>query len=147
MPAVKVVVVDDHDMLRVGVRDFLTSMPEYALVGEAATAREGLRLIEAQKPDVVLMDIMMPGMDGIVATREVRRRVPGARIVVLSAHEQLQDVVDALDAGAVGYVLKADPPELLVQALATAVRGSSFVSPAMAARLATLKGCRLPLTS
>lgn len=146
MPIVKVVVVDDHDMLRVGVRDFLTSIPDYALVGEAATADDALRVIEAQRPDVVVMDIVMPGMDGIVATREVQRRAPGTRIVVLSAHEQVHDVRDVLNAGAVGYVSKADPPELLMQALANAVRGASFVSPAMAVRLAAVEE-NGPLTS
>src|SRR6266508_2167557 len=101
MQIVNVIVVDDHDLFRAGVRDFLESMPEYRLVGEARTARDGFRSIEAKKPDVVLMDIAMPGMDGIVATREILRRVPAARIVVLSAHKQIHDVMDAFNAGAV----------------------------------------------
>ncbi|HEY7372036.1 MAG TPA: response regulator transcription factor [Polyangia bacterium] len=134
MANVKVVVVDDHDVLRVGVRDFVSSLPGYEVVGEADSARAAFRMIEATKPDVVLMDIALPGMDGIVATREILRRVPRARVVVLSAHKQTHDVVDAIDAGAVGYVLKADPPETLEHALERAVRGECYVSP-------VLKGC------
>ena len=98
-------------MLRAGLRDFLSSLPEYAVVGEAASARQGFAVIEAQKPDVVVIDIALPGMDGIVATREVLRRLPTARVVILTAHAQIHDVVDAIDAGAVGYVLKSDRPK------------------------------------
>jgi len=136
MPSVKVVVIDDHELLRAGVRDLLTSMPGYKLVGEAGTARLGLQLIESQKPDVVLMDVAMPGMDGIVATREILRRSPRARVIVLSAHKQIHDVTDALNAGAVGYVLKADPPETLMHALEHVARGESYVAPTLAISLA-----------
>ena len=136
MPNVRVVVVDDHELLRAGIRDLLTSMPGYKVVGEAGTARAGLQMIEAQKPDVVVMDIAMPGMDGIVATREVLRRLPRARVIVLSAHKQIHDVTDALNAGATGFVLKGDSPETLMTALDHAARGESYVAPALAAGLA-----------
>jgi DNA-binding NarL/FixJ family response regulator len=135
-------VVDDHDLLRAGVRDFLTSMPGYRMVGEACSARGGLPIVEAQKPDIVLMDIAMPGMDGIVATREIHRRLPSARVIMLSAHRQLHDVRDAFNAGVVGYVLKSDPPETLKEALGVVARGGSFVSPAVAASLATVEARR-----
>lgn len=139
MSVVNVVVVDDHELLRAGIRDFLLSMPEFKLVGEARTARDGLRIIEANKPEIVLMDVAMPGMDGIVATREILRRVPLTRIVILSAHKQIHDVMDAFNAGAIGYVLKSDPPETLMRALEHAARGASFVSPAVAGSLADLE--------
>jgi DNA-binding NarL/FixJ family response regulator len=135
MPDVKVVVVDDHELLRAGIRDLLTSMPGFELVGEASTARAGLQIIESKKPDVVVMDIAMPGMDGIVATREILRRLPRARVVVLSAHGRLHDVSDALAAGAVAFVLKADPPDTLMQALDRAARGEAYVAPALASGL------------
>jgi NarL family two-component system response regulator LiaR len=137
MPIVKIVVVDDHDLLRAGVRDFLASLPDYRLVGEAPSARIGLQIVESEKPHIVLMDIAMPGMDGIVATREIHRRVPTARVIMLTAHLQLHDVRDAFNAGVVGYVLKSDPPETLKQALENASRGASFVSPSVAASLAS----------
>lgn len=127
--------VDDHDILRAGVRDFVAAMRGYAMVGEASTARSAFALIEAQKPDVILMDVAMPGMDGIVATREVLRRVPTARVIVLSAHGQMPDVVDAINAGVVGYVLKADPPETLQQALEYASHGAFYIAPALRVRL------------
>jgi len=119
-------------MLRAGLRDFLSSFPEYAVVGEAASARQGFAVIEAHKPDVVVMDIALPGMDGIVATREVLRRLPTARVVILTAHAQIHDVVDAIDAGAVGYVLKSDPPETLKDALDGSIHGRRYLAPQLA---------------
>jgi DNA-binding NarL/FixJ family response regulator len=116
-------------MLRAGLRDFLSSLPGYVVVGEAASARQGFMVIEAQKPDVVVMDIALPGMDGIVATREVLRRLPTARVVILTAHAQIHDVVDAIDAGAVGYVLKSDPPETLKDALDSSTHGRRYLAP------------------
>jgi DNA-binding NarL/FixJ family response regulator len=136
---VRVALVDDHDMVRLGVRDFVASLPGYKIVGEAATARAAFQMIESTKPDIVVMDIALPGMDGIVATREVLRRVPGTRVVVLSAHKQIHDVRDAIDAGAIGYVLKADPPETLQQALEHAARGALYVAPNLAGCLSGLK--------
>jgi NarL family two-component system response regulator LiaR len=134
-PTVKVVLIDDHDLVREGVRDFLTSLPEYEVVGEARTARAGLQIIEAVKPDIVLMDLVLPGMDGVVATREILRRSPGTRIIILSGHQELHDVGDAMNAGAVGYVLKADPLDTLLQALEQVARGFPYVAPTLAARL------------
>lgn len=131
----RLVLVDDHAILRTGLRHFLSSLPGYSVVGEAATARQGLIVIETQRPDVVLMDIALPGMDGIVATREILRRLPGARVIILSAHAQVHDVVDALDAGAIGYVLKSDPPETLRQALDDSVRGVRYLAPVLATKL------------
>jgi two-component system NarL family response regulator len=119
-------------MLRAGLRDFLSLFPEYSVVGEAASARQGFVVIEAKKPDVVVMDIALPGMDGIVATREVLRRLPSARIVILTAHAQIHDVVDAIDAGALGYVLKSDPPETLKDALDSASHGRRYLAPLLA---------------
>jgi DNA-binding NarL/FixJ family response regulator len=135
MRSTTVVLIDDHDMLRAGVRDFLTGLAEYEVVGEASTARAGLQIVDARKPDIVLVDIALPGMDGIVATREILRRTPRSRVVVLSAHKQIQDVVDALAAGATGYVLKADPPDTLKLAMDRARRGTRYLAPTIAGLL------------
>jgi DNA-binding NarL/FixJ family response regulator len=131
----KLVLVEDHDFVRMGLREFLSSYPEYQVVGEAQGAREAFPIIASTRPDIVLMDIALPGMDGVVATREVMRRTPKMRVVVLSAHPQTSDVLDALDAGAMGYVLKGDDPALLLRALEHVVRGARYISPAIAARL------------
>lgn len=135
----KLFVIDDHQVLRVGIRDFLGSIPGYELVGESGSARAALPLIGALRPDVVLMDIAMPGMDGVVAAREILRRWPNIRIVVLSAHGQVQDVVDAVNAGVIGFVLKTDPLETLRQALDHAARGASYIPPSLRAGISAAK--------
>jgi len=143
MQCTTVVLIDDHDMLRAGVRDYLGSFPEYEVVGEAATGTDGLQVVAETQPDIVLVDIAMPGMDGIIATREILRRAPRARVVVLSAHKHIQEVVDVLDAGAVGYVLKADPPETLMRALGRAARNTPYLAPAIAGVLGSPSGRRM----
>ena len=138
----KIFLVEDHDLFRAGIRQFLSSVPGYEVVGEAATARIGFRMIESARPDVVLMDVSLPGMDGIVATREILRRVPRARVIVLSAHAEVHDVIDALDAGATGYILKAGPPETLLEALDSAARGATYLSAELADRLSAFEASR-----
>jgi NarL family two-component system response regulator LiaR len=133
--AVRVVLVDDHEVLRSGVRDFLGSLPGYEIVGEASGALAALRMVESTRPDVVLMDIALPGIDGIAATREILWRMPTTRVIVLSARDRIHDVEAAIDAGAIGYVLKADPPETLADALDHAARGLVYVSPRLAQRM------------
>ena len=135
MATTKVVLIDDHEILRAGVRDLLDSLPGYEVVGETSTAHAGLAIVESECPDIVLIDVGLPGMDGIVATREILRRAPQARVIVLSAHKRLSDMMDAFAAGAVGYVLKDDPPETLVRALDDLARGIRYVPPTLVARL------------
>jgi DNA-binding NarL/FixJ family response regulator len=130
----KVVVVDDHALFRMGVRHVLGTAG-CDLVGEAENARSALNMIESVAPDVVLMDIALPGMDGVVATREIRRRAPNVRVLIMTAHDQVHDVLDAINAGASGYALKTDGPEALVQALRQIARGERYLAPAIAARL------------
>jgi len=134
----KIVLVEDHDLVREGIRDYLASSPRYEKRARRAT-RDAFPIIEATNADVVLMDIALPGMDGVVATREILRRVPRTRIVILSAHHQNRDVSDALAAGAVGYALKADDPETLLKALDGAARGVPFLSAAVAASLSSVE--------
>ena len=138
----RIVLVDDHTLFRMGVRHVLTSTPGHEVVGEASTARSAFRIIDAVAPDVVLMDIAMPGMDGVLATREIGRRAPKARVLVVSAHDQVNDVLDALEAGAAGYALKSDGPETLIEAIRVVSRGQRFVAAALAPRLAAFEGRR-----
>ena len=138
----RVAVVDDHELFRAGIRHILETTADCELVGEASTARDALAMLETARPDVVLMDIALPGMDGVVATREIRRRVPSARVLILSAHDQIRDVMDALNAGAIGYVLKADGSEALLEGLRAAGRNERYLAPAVAARLDAHKARR-----
>src|SRR5262249_42799242 len=119
--------------------DFLASLADYEVVGEAASARAGLEVVDAKKPDIVLVDIALPGMDGIIATREILRRAPRRRGVVVRAPQQIQGIIDALGAGAVGYVLKADPPDTLSRALDHARSGSRYLAPSVAGLLEAAK--------
>ena len=138
----RIVLVDDHTLFRMGVRHVLTNTPGYEVVGEASTARSAFRIIDSLTPDVVLMDIAMPGMDGVLATREIGRRAPKARVLIVSAHDQVNDVLDALEAGAAGYALKSDGPETLIEAIRVVSRGQRYVAATLAPRLAAFEGRR-----
>lgn len=138
----KIILVDDHALFRVGARLALGSIPGFEIAGEASTARRGLELVDSTRPDIVLMDIALPGMDGVLATREIRRRVPQARVLIVTAHEQVNEVFDAFEAGASGYALKSDGPEILVDAIRTVSRGERYVAPALIGSLATLEAQR-----
>jgi DNA-binding NarL/FixJ family response regulator len=127
---------------QVGRARSLASSPRYEIVGDAGSARAGFLVIETQRPDIVLMDVALPGMDGVVATREILRRLPRTRVVILSGHAQIHDVMDAMNARAVGYVLKADAPETLTQALDRAERGLRYVAPRLAPLLTAAEGSR-----
>jgi len=129
------VIVDDHPMYRAGIRAFLSQVPEYDVVGEAGTARECFGLLARALPDMVLMDLVLPDMDGVVATREILRRAPEVLVVVLSGHQGARDVADALAAGARGYVLKGDPAETLRDGLGAVARGGEYVAPTLRQRL------------
>lgn len=133
----RIVLVEDHPFFRLGVRVLLRGVPEYQVVGEAGSAREAFKLIETVRPDVVLMDIALPGLDGVVATREIIRRSPGVKVLIVSGHDDLHDVNDALAAGAVGYALKSERVEALLQALAQVRRGETYLAPELVARMAT----------
>ena len=135
----KIILVDDHALFRVGARLVLESTPGFEIAGEASTARRGLELVDTARPDIVLMDIALPGMDGVLATREIRRRVPHARVLIVTAHDQVNEVFDAFEAGASGYALKSDGPETLVEAIRTVSRGQRYVAPTLVGSLAILE--------
>jgi DNA-binding NarL/FixJ family response regulator len=145
--ATTVVLVDDDEIVRIGLRDFLATSLRFEVVGESATAREAFRLIEVAEPDVVVMDLVMRGMDGVIATREILRRVSRSRVLILSAHGQTQDVLDAMDAGAAGYVLKADEPETLIRALDVVSRGELYLSRRLAQGLSAARQDKESLTA
>jgi RNA polymerase sigma factor (sigma-70 family) len=130
-----VLVVDDHAIVREGLRNVLSATEGFAVVGEAGTGADALALAEAQRPDVVLLDLTMPGMSGLAVAAELRRRVPDARILVLSMHEQDEYVLAAVRGGAHGYVLKDTGPAELRAAIRAVHAGDGYFSPAVASRL------------
>src|SRR4051812_40278531 len=131
----KIVLIDDHHLFRVGVRHILDTIPDCNVVGEASRARDAFALVDAERPDVVVLDVALPGMDGVVATRELRRRAPATRVLILTVHDQPRDVRDAFLAGAGGYALKSEEPAALVRALHAVMRDERYLAPALAARM------------
>ncbi len=113
----------------------LASQPDFEVVGEAADGDEAVRLVGALTPDVVLMDLRMPGVDGVEATRRIRARYPDVEVLVLTTYDTDEDIVRAVEAGAVGYLLKDSPREELFRGVHAAARGESLLAAAVASRL------------
>jgi DNA-binding NarL/FixJ family response regulator len=130
---IRVVVVDDQALVRAGFRVLVDSSPGLEVVGEAADGADAVRVVRATEPDVVLMDIRMPEMDGIEATRQIveARRDDKARVLILTTFELDEYVYDALRAGASGFLLKDTPPEDLLEAIAVIARGDALLAPSV----------------
>jgi len=128
---IRVVVVDDQDLVRSGFAMILDAQPDIEVVGEAGDGVAAVRATEALAPDVVLMDVRMPGMDGITATREIIAAAPDARILILTTFEDDDYVFGALTAGASGFLLKRTQPEQLIAAIHTIAAGESLLSPSV----------------
>ena len=132
---VRVLVVDDHPVVRSGLVGMLAVDPDLVVVGEAADGAEAVALTAATQPDVVLMDLRMPGTDGATATREIASRHPASKVLVLTTYDTDADIVRAVEAGATGYLLKDTPRERLVAAVHAASRGETVLAEPVAARL------------
>ena len=120
---VRVLLADDHDVVRRGLTALLDGATGFAVVGAASDGAEAVALAVEQAPDVILMDLSMPGMDGIEATRQVVSDRPDARVVILTSFSDRERILDALDAGAVGYLLKDSEPDELLRGIQAAARG------------------------
>jgi DNA-binding NarL/FixJ family response regulator len=131
MTSLKVLLVDNHTLVRAGIRALLEQIPNVVVIGEAGDGREALKLVEAQRPDLVLMDITMPVMNGLEATARIVKEFPGTRIVMLSVHTDEEYVLQALRAGAAGYLLKDAGRVELEIAVAAVARGETYLSPAV----------------
>jgi NarL family two-component system response regulator LiaR len=129
---IRLLLVDDHHFFRSGLRGMLAEFDEVAIVGEAGTGEAALALIERRKPEVVIMDLKMPGISGAEATRRVRELSPRTQVVVLTVSAAEDDVIDALEAGAAGYLLKDAQGEEIVRAVNEAAQGGSVLSPQIA---------------
>ena len=132
---IRLLIVDDHPVVRDGLRGMFAGDDRFAVVGEAADGREALAVADRVRPDVVLLDLRMPGMDGVGAIRALAERGSPARILVLTTYDTDSDVLPAIKAGATGYLLKDTPREELFRAVVAANRGESVLSPAVAGRL------------
>ena len=132
---VRVLLVDDHAVVRQGLRMFLALDPELEIVGEAADGRQALMQVAETLPDVVVMDIMMPVMDGVAATREIKRLFPEVEVLALTSALEEHRVSGAIDAGATGYLLKDASVETLIEAIHAAARGEVRLHPEAARRL------------
>jgi DNA-binding NarL/FixJ family response regulator len=133
--AIRVLVVDDHAVVREGLRTFLSLQDGIDVVGEAGDGREAVAMAERERPDVVLMDLVMPRLDGVQAMRELRARVPRARVIVLTSFLDDDRLLPAIRAGAAGYLLKNVEPSELARAVRAADAGEALIDPAVAARL------------
>src|SRR5262249_45072723 len=140
---ITVLVVDDHAVVRQGVRSFLAAQPDLAVVGTAASGEEALRLAAEHAPDVVLVDLVMPGMDGVETTRRLRRLSPRTQVLVLTSYDQDEHIFPAIRAGALSYLLKEIGPDDLADAIRKAARGEAVLHPRVAARVVQeLSGAR-----
>ncbi len=132
---IRVLVVDDHTLVRAGIVGLLDSQIDIEVVGQAGSAREAMEAIPTIRPDVVLMDITLPGASGLVATREIRERFPLINVVILTIHDREDYLFQALRAGAAGYVLKGAEVQELLSAVRMAHRGDVYLFPAATKRL------------
>jgi NarL family two-component system response regulator LiaR len=132
---ITVLIVDDHQVVRQGVRTFLESQPDITVVAEAETGEVATQLAAEYAPDVVLMDLLMPGIDGVTATQQVKQASPRTQVIVLTSYHQDEHIFPAIRAGALSYLLKDTGPQELVEAVRKASRGEVVLHPRVAARM------------
>ncbi len=138
---ISIIIVDDHEVVRSGVRSYLMTTSDFVVIGEAASGEEAIRLVTEHIPDVVLMDLIMPGMDGVETTRQIKKISPRTQIVVLTSFHDDDHIFPALKAGAISYILKDMKMEKLVEALHRAINGEVTLHPLVATRvLQNLRG-------
>ena len=127
----RIILVDDHEVVRLGLKSLLEHNPQFDVIGEAASAREAIELVANQHPDVVVMDIRLPGTSGIEACEEITTRFPETRVIMLTSYAEDEMLFSAIRAGASGYVLKQIGGEDLVRALEAVGRGEASLDPAV----------------
>jgi NarL family two-component system response regulator LiaR len=140
---ISILITDDHALVRQGIRDFLELQPDLSIIGEATSGEEAVRLASELAPDVVLMDLVMPGMGGVEATRLVKQASPHSQIIVLTSYHEDEYIFPALRAGATSYILKDIGPNELADAIRKVARGESVLHPRVAARVVQeMRGAR-----
>jgi NarL family two-component system response regulator LiaR len=135
MNKIRVLIVDDHEMVRLGISSFLSTEEDMEVVGEAANGLDAIKLVEEHKPEVILMDLVMPVMDGIETTRKVKEIHPEGKVIILTSFIDDQQVFPAIEAGAFSYLLKSTKANEIAEAIRNAVHGESVIEPAVAKKL------------
>lgn len=135
MEKIRLLIVDDHPVVRDGLRGMLENQPDFDVAGEASEGNAAVQLAESLQPDIVLMDLRMPVMDGVTALREIKIQNPQVQVLVLTTYDSDADILPAIEAGASGYLLKDSSREELFSAIRAAARGETVLAPAVAARL------------
>lgn len=150
MNKITIVLADDHTVVRQGLKALLEAQPDMAVVGEASNGRQAMQITRKLAPDVVVMDIAMPSLNGLEATRQIMRTLPSAKVLILSSYNDDEYVSQLTDAGAAGYLLKQTAATDLIRAIREVRKGKSFFSPAVSKRLleyyreTIVKGARVP---
>ncbi len=137
---IRILIVDDHPVVREGLAGMIGTQPDLLVVGEAGNGIEAIRVATATKPDLILMDLQMPQMDGAEAIRQIRKDCPDARVLVLTAFDTDERILHAVEAGAQGYLLKGTPRDDLFRAIRIVAEGGSLLQPSVAAKLLTRVG-------
>jgi len=132
---IRVLLADDQQLMREGLRVLLDLTPDIRVVGEAGNGAEAVERVQALQPDVVLMDVRMPGLDGVAATRRLHKACPDVKVIILTTFDDDEYVFEGLRAGAVGYLLKDVPSEQLAEAIRAAARGEAFIQPSVARKV------------
>jgi DNA-binding NarL/FixJ family response regulator len=132
---IRLLIVDDHPVVRDGLHGMFSSDPQFEVIGEAANGDEAVTVAMSLRPDVVLMDLRMPGTDGLTAIKRLQERSVPSRVLVLTTYDSDRDVLPAIEAGAIGYLLKDSPRQELFRAVVAAARGETVLSPSVATRL------------
>ena len=132
---IRTVIIDDHPVVRAGMRTVLDAAQDVAVVAEGANGHDALRLVKEQRPDVLLLDVNLPGLNGLEVTRRLCAQEATPAILILTVHDDAQTVMGLLESGAIGYVLKDEALETLVRAVRAAARGESWLSPAVASQV------------
>lgn len=135
MKQIRLMIADDHPVVRAGLRTMLSNQPDFLLVGEASTGSEAVEQVVRLHPDVVLMDLRLPGLDGVAATAQIRARQLPTAVLILTVYESTVDILRAIEVGAMGYLLKDAQSEELVAAIRTVAQGKAVLAPTVATRL------------
>lgn len=135
---IKIILCDDHELVRKGLRNLLEEYPDFEVAGEATNGQQAVEMAKRLAPDVVLCDIRMPGLSGIDVVKQLKERSPEIRVITLSAYDDDEYIVELIQAGAAGYLLKTADASELTQAIRTAYHGGMVIHPAIAARLGNL---------